>query len=200
MIRRNLGSGYVPVAPARDGGRPGLGSELGVDAVHVILDGLLGQHQLGRDLPVGVTLRDQGHDLGFAQGQAERAGQAGDAPGPQSNLQATATTGKGCDAWYEGRDGERKGAIRHNLHTIAWLAGAAARPAAARRAGQPTFEPVIRLLGTGWPFFIASNIRWAWAWSQTRTSPTASVSEEPMGTVVVSGWRSANATWMSWYS
>src|SRR6202042_1310463 len=77
------------------------------------------------------------------------------------------------------------------------------RGAAWRRCGppgQPTFEPGIRLLGTGWPFFIASNIRWAWAWSQTRTSPTASVSEAPMGTVVVSGWRSANATWTSWYS
>src|SRR5450755_1645774 len=69
-----------------------------------------------------------------------------------------------------------------------------------RRAGQPTFEPVIRLLGTGWPFFIALNIRCAWAWFQTSTSPTASVSEAPIGTVVVSGWRSANATWMSWYS
>ena len=30
-------------------------------------------------------------------------------------------------------------------------------------AGQPTFEPVIRLLGTGWPFLIALNMRWACA-------------------------------------
>src|SRR5580692_7517347 len=140
MIRRNLGSGYVPVAPAGDGGRPGLRPELGVDAVHVILDGLLGQHQLGRDLPVGITFRDQCHDLGFAEGQAERAGQAGDAAGPQSNLQATATTGKGCDAWYEGSDGERKGPGWHNLHTIAWCGTGPDRPGSAAGGSSADFR------------------------------------------------------------
>src|SRR5450631_3982359 len=75
-------SGRVPVAPAGDGGRAGLRAELGVDAVHVIFHGLLGEHQMGRDLTIGVTLGDERHDLGFAQRQAERAGHAGDAAGP----------------------------------------------------------------------------------------------------------------------
>jgi hypothetical protein len=35
-------------------------------------------------------------------------------------------------------------------------------PVRAVRTGQPTFEPVISLLGTGWPFFIALNMRSAW--------------------------------------
>src|SRR5258705_9692394 len=200
MIRRNPGSGQVPVAPAGDGRGAGLGPQLGVDAVHVILDSLLGEHQMGRDLAVGVTLGDERHDLGFAQGQAERAGQAGDAAGPHRTSGPRLPAVR--DVTHGTKAATRSARVRNGTNctrllcaVLAWAAGQ--RRAGPRRAGQPTFEPVIRLLGTGWPFLIALNMRCTLAWSQTRTSPTASVSEPPMGTVVVSGWRSANATWTS---
>ena len=89
--------------------------------------------------------------------------------------------------------------LAHDCPSAGWRPCPARPDRRPRAAGQPTFEPVIRLLGTGWPFFIALNMRGR-AWSQISTSPTASVSEPPIGTVVVSGWRSAKATWMSWYS
>jgi hypothetical protein len=65
---------------------------------------------------------------------------------------------------------QRKSPRWHNLHTIVPHRGALTEPAgyarpgradrsAGLRAGQPTFEPVIRPLGTGWPFFIALNMR-----------------------------------------
>ena len=58
---------------------------------------------------------------------------------------------------------QRKSPPWHNLHTIVPHRSALAEPAGKRRpavrTGQPTFEPVIRLLGTGWPFFIALNMR-----------------------------------------
>jgi hypothetical protein len=89
----NSGCLGARIVPAGDGRRSGLRAQLGIDLVHVILDGLLGQHELGGDLAVGVTLRDQRHDLGLAQRQAERSRHAGDIAGPQSHLRAMATSG-----------------------------------------------------------------------------------------------------------
>ena len=62
------------------------------------------------------------------------------------------------------------------------------------------WSPVIRLFGTGVSFASRRTGAVAWVWFQITTSPTASSGSLPMGTVVVSGCRSANATWTSWYS
>src|ERR1700730_9303631 len=70
------------VIPAGDGGRAGAGTELRVNPVDVILDGLLGEDQLAGDLAVGVAFRDESHDLRLACGKAERADHSGDAAGP----------------------------------------------------------------------------------------------------------------------
>src|SRR5580700_4180241 len=51
------------LAPVGDGGGPGPDAELGVDPSDVVLHGLLGQEQASRDLPVGLPVRDERHDL-----------------------------------------------------------------------------------------------------------------------------------------
>lgn len=53
------------------GGDPGAGleAELGHHVLEVLADGLLGNGELGRDLPIGESARDQAGDLGFAPGQ-----------------------------------------------------------------------------------------------------------------------------------
>src|ERR1035438_9739552 len=70
------------VIPAGDGGRAGAGTELCVNPVEGILDGLLGEDQLAGDLAVGVPFRDESHDLRLARRKAERADHSGDAAGP----------------------------------------------------------------------------------------------------------------------
>ena len=64
------GSGGL--APVGDGGGPRAHAELGVDPADVVLDGLLGQEQAGGDLPVGLAVRDEGHNLCLAGGQPVR--------------------------------------------------------------------------------------------------------------------------------
>src|SRR5260370_839857 len=64
------------LAPVGDGGGPRADAELGVDPPDVILHGLLGQEQASGDLPVGLPVRDEGHDLRLARGQSVRL------PGP----------------------------------------------------------------------------------------------------------------------
>src|SRR5437764_5563885 len=67
-------AGLLPVrgsgglAPVGDGGGPRAHAELGVDAADVVLHGLLGQEQASGDLPVGLTVRDERHDLHLARG------------------------------------------------------------------------------------------------------------------------------------
>src|SRR5688572_13657638 len=52
--------------PEPDGGDARVHAELGVDAVDVVLDGLLAEEQALRDLAVGLTRGDEVHDLGLA--------------------------------------------------------------------------------------------------------------------------------------
>src|SRR6266568_8913697 len=72
------GAGRLPVrgpgglAPVGDGGGPGAHAELGVDPADVIFHGLLGQEQASGDLPVGLTVRDEGHHLHLAGGESVR--------------------------------------------------------------------------------------------------------------------------------
>src|SRR2546421_2642922 len=72
------GAGRLPVrgpgglAPVGDGGGPGAHAELRVDPADVVLHGLLGQEQASGDLPVGLTVRDEGHDLHLARGKPVR--------------------------------------------------------------------------------------------------------------------------------
>src|SRR5215469_17431354 len=70
------------VGPADDRRRPGIGSEFGVDPVHVVFHGLLGEYKAGGNLPVRVPVRDKGHDLSFARRKAQRARVARHAGGP----------------------------------------------------------------------------------------------------------------------
>src|SRR6266568_6106077 len=76
------GAGRLPVrgpgglTPVGDGGGSGAHAELRVDPADVILHGLLGQEQASGDLPVGLPVRDEGHDLRLARGQSVRL------PGP----------------------------------------------------------------------------------------------------------------------
>src|ERR1700749_593053 len=67
------------LAPVGDGGGPGADAELGVDPPDVVLHGLLGQEQASGDLPVGLAVRDERHDLHLARGQPVRF------PGPVSH-------------------------------------------------------------------------------------------------------------------
>lgn len=66
-----------------------------------------------------------------------------------------------------------------------------------RRCGLAA-EPVSRLLGTGWSFARSLNSCSASGRFHSTTEPTLVSSKPPNGTVVVSGFRSANATWISW--
>src|SRR5512146_1693469 len=59
-------------APVGDGGGPRADAQLGIDASDVVLHGLLGQEQVRGDLPVGLPVRDQRHDLHLARGQSVR--------------------------------------------------------------------------------------------------------------------------------
>src|SRR5690606_24743486 len=52
-------------APPSDRGRARPYAELGVDPVHMVLDGLLTQEETPSDLAIGVTGGDQLHDLGL---------------------------------------------------------------------------------------------------------------------------------------
>ena len=55
----------------KEGGSSGTAAadaELGVDPPDVVLHGLLGQEQASGDLPVGLTVRDERHDLHLARG------------------------------------------------------------------------------------------------------------------------------------
>src|SRR5580658_6469559 len=56
-------------APVGDRRRPRAGAELGVDPPDVVLHGLLRQEQPCGDLPVGLPVRDERHDLGFPRRQ-----------------------------------------------------------------------------------------------------------------------------------
>src|SRR5580704_15833601 len=57
------------LAPVGDGGGPVPDAELGIDPSDVILHGLLGQEQARGDLPVGLPVRDERHDLCLSRGQ-----------------------------------------------------------------------------------------------------------------------------------
>src|SRR5579859_5622757 len=70
--RRAHGSPRRGPAPVGDGGGPRAHAELGVDAPDVVLHGLLGQEQVSGDLPVGLAVRDERHDLRLARGQPVR--------------------------------------------------------------------------------------------------------------------------------
>src|SRR6266851_4727065 len=84
VVRAGTGSGGVlaDVTPAGDRRRARTGAEFGIDPVHMVLNGLLGEHQLRRDLAVGVPLRDKRHDLSLTDGKAERASHRVHAAGP----------------------------------------------------------------------------------------------------------------------
>src|SRR5580704_18914496 len=66
-VRRSGG-----LTPVGDGCGPRAHAELGVDPADVVLDSLLGQEQAGGDLPVGLAVRYEGHDLRLAGGQPVR--------------------------------------------------------------------------------------------------------------------------------
>jgi hypothetical protein len=72
-IRRHASATGCPgdPDPVRDGGGAVVHAELGVDTPDVVLDRLLGEEQVRRDLTVGMAARDQRHDLGLACGQAK---------------------------------------------------------------------------------------------------------------------------------
>src|SRR6202035_4341761 len=86
------------MVPPGDGRGPGGRTELGVDPVDMILDGLLGEDQLAGDLAVGVPVRDERHDLGLAGGKAERADHSRDAAG--SHLSSGPLLPARCDATH----------------------------------------------------------------------------------------------------
>src|SRR5271165_3105385 len=60
------------LAPVGDGGGPRPDAELGVDPPDMILHGLLSQEQASGDLPVGLPVRDERHDLDLTRGQPVR--------------------------------------------------------------------------------------------------------------------------------
>src|SRR5229473_2118210 len=78
QARRRTNLARLPVrgpdglAPVGDGGGPRADAELGVDPPDVILHGLLGQEQASGDFPVGLPVRDEGHDLRLTRGQPVR--------------------------------------------------------------------------------------------------------------------------------
>src|SRR6266849_3383478 len=95
QARRRTNLARLPVrgpdglAPVGDGGGPRADAELGVDPPDVILHGLLGQEQASGDLPVGLPVRNEGHDLRLARGQSVRLpGPVGSRAGSESLIYA----------------------------------------------------------------------------------------------------------------
>src|SRR6266851_5787882 len=64
--------GPAGLSPVGDGGGPGADAEFGVDPPDVILYGLLVEEQASGDLPVGLPVRDERHDLDLTCGQPVR--------------------------------------------------------------------------------------------------------------------------------
>src|SRR5215831_8299857 len=155
------------VGPADDGRRPGIGSEFGVNPVHVVFHGLLGEHKAGCDLPVRVPLRDKRHDLRLARRKAQRARVARHAGGPHLTSAHPNTSEYVARHVIETCPCPRKSRwARRVVNTRSPPATAVIRPPGVHLADSlpplagpftsrpvahpPRWEPVSRLLGTGW--------------------------------------------------